>query len=253
LIILFLSLTQGRILHFKPDSMKKLRYLALIIFAMFGIFNSRAQEVISESDPDVFKGFYLGGIISTNGWGGEVKYVFNKRFTVRGGYETLNLAYTFDYTQEDIDFETNLDYNTGSVFLLGDFSYTRNLYLSGGVMFNSFNPQVSGYATSGMKYGDITIPASMVGDFTFTITPETKVSPYAALGVRSFFGKKKSVLWTTEVGFFYFGSPQVDIEASGLIAPTADPAHGQKEKLEYQVEQYKFYPVVKMGLAIKLF
>lgn len=253
MIILFLSLIQGRILHFKPDIMKKLKYLALTIFAVFGMLNSHAQEVIPESDPEVFKGFYLGGIISTNGWGGEAKYVFNKRFTVRGGYETLNLDFKFNYTQEDVDFETSLDYKTGSVFLIGDFSYTRNLYLSGGVMFNSFNPEVTGYATSDMKYGDITIPASMVGDFTITVTPELKVSPYAALGVRTFFGKKKSVLWTTEVGCFYMGAPQVDIEASGLIAPTADPAHGQKEKLEYQVEQYKFYPVVKMGLAIKLF
>lgn len=233
--------------------MKKLRHLAMFIFAIFAMLNSRAQEVIPESDPNVFKGFYLGGAVSTNGWGGEVKYVFNKRLTVRGGYETLNLSYNFDYTQENIDFATSFDYKTGSVFLIGDFSYTRNLYLSGGVMFNSFNPEITGYATSDMKYGDITIPASMVGDFTLTVTPETKVSPYAALGVRSFFGKKKSVMWTTEVGCFYMGAPQIDIEASGLIAPTADPVHGQKEKLEYQIDQYKFYPVVKMGLAIKLF
>ena len=49
------------------------------------------------------------------------------------------------------------------------------------------------------------------------------------------------------------GAPQVDIEATGLIAPTADPALGQEEMLEYQIEQYKFYPVLKMGIAIKLF
>jgi len=40
--------------------MKKLKYLALTIFALFGMLNSRAQEVIPESDPEVFKGFYLG-------------------------------------------------------------------------------------------------------------------------------------------------------------------------------------------------
>lgn len=233
--------------------MKKLKHLAIFLPVIFVILNSSAQEVIQETEPEVFKGFYLGGIVSTNGWGGEVKYVFNKRFTVRGGYETLNLTQNFDYMQESIDFAAALDYQTGSAFLIGDFSYTRNLYLSGGVMFNSFNPEVKGYATSDMQYGDITIPASMVGDFTITITPELKVSPYAALGVRSFFGKNKNVLWTTEVGSFYMGAPQIEIEASGLIAPTADPAHGQKEKLEHQVDQYKFYPVVKMGLVIKLF
>lgn len=253
LIILFLSLLQGRILHFKPYIMKKLKYLAILLPAMFAILYSSAQEIIPETEPEVFNGFYLGGTISTNGWGGEAKYIFNKRLAVRGGYETLNLTYNFDYMQEDIDFASGLDYKTGSVFLLGDFSYTRNLYLSGGVLINSFNPQVSGMAVSEMKYGDITIPASMIGDFSISITPEIKVSPYAALGVRSFFGKRKSVIWTTEVGCFYMGAPQIEIEANGLIAPTADPVHGQKEKLEHQIDQYKFYPVVKMGLAVKLF
>jgi hypothetical protein len=220
----------------------------------FLMLDTNAQEVVSATNnSEDYKGFFLGATISTNGWGGEVKYVFNKRFTVRTGYETLNLSKNIDYTQDDIDFETNFDYKTGSVFLLGDIFYTRNLYLSGGVLFNSFNPKITGYATSDLQYGDITIPASMLGGFTFTVTPELKISPYAALGVRSLFGKKKRLMWTTEVGCFYMGAPQVEIEASGLVAPTGDPAHGQKENLESQIEQYKFYPVLKMGLAVKLF
>lgn len=234
--------------------MKKLKILGLLTFAIFQLLVTYAQEVVpATTNPIDYKGFYFGATISTNGWGGEVKYVFNKRFTVRTGYETLKLSENIDYSQDDIDFETSLDYKTGSIFVLGDFFYTRNLYLSGGVMFNSFSPVITGYATSDLQYGDITIPASMVGDFTFTVTPELKISPYASVGVRCFFGKKKSVLWTTEVGCFYMGAPQVEIEASGLAAPTADPTHGQKENLESQIEQYKFYPVVKMGLTLKLF
>lgn len=233
---------------------KKLKIPGFLIFAIFLLLETKAQEIVPATiNPEGYKGFYLGATISTNGWGGELKYVFNKRFTVRTGYETLKLSENINYTQDDIDFETSFNYKTGSVFLLGDFFYTRNLYLSGGVMFNSFNPEITGYATSDLQYGDITIPASMVGGFTFTVTPDLKTSPYGALGVRSFFGKKKSVMWTTEVGCFYIGAPQVEIEASGLVAPTGDPAHGQKENLESQIEQYKFYPVLKMGLAVKLF
>jgi len=234
--------------------MIKYALYGIVLFLIFNVNKTNAQEAIPLTNNTVEpKGLYLGGIISTNGWGGELKYVFNKRLAVRSGYETLNLSQNINYHQEEIDFETNIDYKTGSVFLLGDFNYTRNLYLSAGVMFNSFNPEVKGEPTSGMQYGDINIPASMVGNFTITISPELKISPYGALGVRSFLGKKKRGIWTTEVGCFYMGAPQVDIEASGLIAPTADPALGQKEKLEYQIEQYKFYPVLKMGFAIKLF
>mgnify|MGYP001340652198 CR=1 FL=1 len=234
--------------------MIKYALYSIALFLLIIVNNAYAQEAIPVTNNTVEpKGLYVGGIISTNGWGGELKYVINKRLAVRSGYETLNLSQNINYHQEEIDFETNLDYKTGSIFLLGDFNYTRNLYISGGVMFNSFNPAIKGEATSDMQYGDITIPASMLGDFTITITPELKISPYGSLGVRSFLGKKKRGIWTTEVGCFYMGAPQVDIEASGLIAPTADPALGQKEKLEYQIEQYKFYPVLKMGFAIKLF
>lgn len=238
----------------KSKEMIKNTLFGTVLLLFLSVYTVNAQEDIPVTTNSVeLKGLFLGGMGSTNGWGGEVKYVFNKRFTLRGGYETLNLTQNFDYMQESIDFTATLDYQTGSVFLIGDFSYTRNLYLSGGVMFNSFNPEISGEAVSGMQYGDITIPPSMIGDFSMSIIPEMKVSPYGALGVRSFFGKRKSVIWTTEVGSFYMGAPQIEIEASGLIAPTADPAHGQKEKLEHQINQYKFYPVVKMGLAIKLF
>jgi hypothetical protein len=120
-------------------------------------------------------------------------------------------------------------------------------------LFNSFNPKITGYAASGLEYGDIIIPPSMVGDFEFTIEPQLKVSPYGSVGFRSFFGKNKRVVLNTELGMYYMGSPEINIEASGLLAPTADPAHGQKETLENQVEQYKFYPVLKLILAVKLF
>jgi len=52
---------------------------------------------------------------------------------------------------------------------------------------------------------------------------------------------------------YYLGAPNVEIEASGLLAPTADPVHGQKELLERQLSQYKFYPVIKINFAVKLF
>lgn len=204
-------------------------------------------------ESEDYKGLYLGITGSTNGWGGEVKYLFNKQFTVKSGYETLKLKYDFSFEENDVDYDAAMDYKTGGFYLLGDFNYTRNLYISAGALFNQFKPQISGYAVSGIQYGDITIPAEKVGEFTFTIKPGLTVSPYASLGARSFFGKQKRVMLNTEIGFYYMGPPEIEIEATGLIAPTADPAHGQKERLEKQIEQYKFYPVFKLTLAVKLF
>jgi hypothetical protein len=156
----------------------------------------------------------------------------------------LNLAKKTDEIDTDL---------TGGISLLGNFNFTRNFYLSAGVLFNSFNPKITGDAASGLEYGDIIIPPSMVGDFEFTIEPQLQVSPYGSVGFRSFFGKNKRVVLNTELGMYYMGPPKINISASGLLAPTADPAHGQKEILENQIEQYKFYPVLKLILAVKLF
>jgi hypothetical protein len=244
----------GRITFFKPVKIKNMKILGLVVLTIFSVLITNAQENVPNiGKTEEFKGFYLGGTASTNGWGGEVKYIFTKRLTAKTGYETLNLSQDFGFSENDIDYDATLDYKTGGIFVLGDFNFTRNLYISTGVLFNSFSPKVNGYAVSDLQYGDITIPASMIGDFELTVTPELTVSPYGGLGIRSFFGKNKTVVLNTEVGFYYLGPPQLDIKATGLLSPTADPVHGQKEKLEYQFEQYKFYPVFKLNLAIKLF
>ena len=234
--------------------MKKRSLVFMFLLLLAIATTAVAQKEKSPSyESDNFKGYYLGATGSTNGWGGEVKYLFNKQFTVKSGYETLKLKYDFSFEENDVDYDATMDYKTGGFYLLGDFNYTRNLYISAGALFNQFKPGISGYATSGIQYGDITIPAEMVGEFTFTIKPGLTVSPYASLGARSFFGRQKRVMLNTEIGFYYMGPPEVEIEATGLIAPTADPAHGQKERFEKQIEQYKFYPVFKLTLAVKLF
>ena len=234
--------------------MKKRNSLFILVILLAITTIALAQKGKAPSnESDNFKGYYLGATGSTNGWGGEVKYLFNKQFTVKSGYETLKLKYDFSFEENDVDYDATMDYKTGGFYLLGDFNYTRNLYISAGALFNQFKPGISGYATSGIQYGDITIPAEMVGEFTFTIKPGLTVSPYASLGARSFFGRQKRVMLNTEIGFYYMGPPEVEIEATGLIAPTADPAHGQKERFEKQIEQYKFYPVFKLTLAVKLF
>lgn len=199
------------------------------------------------------EGLYLGAQISTNGWGVDVRYVFNKTFTLKSGFETLNITSDMDFSEGEIDYEVELDYKTGGIFLMADFNYTKNLYIALGASLNSLNPKIKGVAASDLQYGDIVIPASKVGGFVFTLTPSMNISPYAGAGFRGFIGKKERVVCFVETGFYYLGAPDIEIEATGLLAPTADPVHGQKEVLENQFSQYKFYPVLKFSLAVKLF
>lgn len=234
--------------------MNKAGFFIALILLFITTINSVAQENDSLKSNNVqYKGFYIGAQASTNGWGFDARYIFNKTITVKMGFERLYYSTTLDFSEGDIEYDASLDYKTGGISLLVDFNYTKNLYISAGAALNSLNPEIKGVAVSDLQYGDITIPASMVGDFVFSLSPSMDISPYVGLGFRSFFGEKERVTFTFETGLYYLGAPNVEIEATGLLAPTADPAHGQKELLERQLSQYKFYPVIKINLAVRLF
>lgn len=217
------------------------------------------SAVKAQEKPDtpekttLYDGLYLGAQVSTNGWGFSARYAFNDWFSLKTGYETLAFSYDFDFDENSISYAATLDFKTGGIPLLADFSYTKNLYISAGVIFNSFNPEVTGYAVDDFEYGDIVIQAEDIGSVTVTAESELKVSPYIGAGYRAFWGKRDGIVFQFETGVYYMGSPDLIIEADGYLAPTADPAFGQEEYLEYQFDAYKIYPVIKLGLAFKLF
>ena len=210
--------------------------------------NNRAQT----SAPKT-KGVYAGGQASTNGLGFNIKYILSKSFTFKAGYETLNFDYGFNFDENDIRYDATMDLKTGGFFILANWFYTPSLYFTGGAILNQFQPGMSGFAVSDLEYGDISIPASEVGNFSFHFEPDMKISPYVGIGFRKFLGKSQRVSYNFETGLYYIGPPKLNIEATGLLSPTADPAHRQKENLEEQFSVYKYYPVVKFDIAIRLF
>lgn len=212
--------------------------------------NFQEEEQVILSDP---KGLFIGGQATTNGLGFNLRYIFGKRFTLKSGVESLNLKHSFQFDENDISYNADFNYKTGGIFLLADYFYAKSLYFTGGAIFNDFQPKLEGIAGSEMKYGDITIPASKVGGFEMQFEPEIKISPYGGIGFRKFIGKRKLVTYNLETGLYYIGPPEIQIDATGLLAPTADPAHGKKQYLENQFSAYKYYPVVKFAIAMRLF
>ncbi|WP_346861253.1 hypothetical protein [uncultured Draconibacterium sp.] len=228
--------------------------IGLIAVLMCTISFARAQGTESTNYRNTTnRGLYLGASASTNGWGFNARYALNDKFSLKTGYENLSLSYTFNFNEYEIEYDADLDFKTGGILALLDFSYTRNLYLSGGLVFTAFNAEVNGNAVSDLHYGDIVIPAEDIGTFKFVAEPGLKVSPYIGAGYQAFMGKRDGVVFNFETGLYYMGAPDFTIEADGLLAPTGDPAFGQEEYLESQFDAYKIYPVIKLNLAFKIF
>jgi len=234
--------------------MKKKLFTILVLLFVTGLMSAAAQENLPPKQPAVkISGIYAGGQASTNGLGLNVKYVLNKRFTFKAGYETLDFDHSFSFNENDVDYAADLDYTAGGLFLLADWFYMKSVYISGGAIVNKFRPEMTGSAASNLQYGDISIPASDVGSFHFYFEPELKISPYLAIGFREFWGKSKRVSYNFETGLYYIGSPEITIETTGLLKPTSNEVHNQKEYLEEQFSVYKYYPVVKFDIAVRLF
>lgn len=211
------------------------------------------SKINSDEGTESVHKFALGTSVSTLGFGGNVAYAPGKKVVFLAGFEQMSFAYPFSFDEDDISYDADLNYKTGSASLLANYYPVKFFYFSGGVGLNLFNPEVDGSASEDWKYGDIFIPAESVGEFHFDVEPSLKLSPYVGVG----FGRKVSfkhrLAFSFELGSYYQGPPKVNIEATGLLSPTADPVHGQKEQLEKNFSQYKFYPVVKFGISYVLF
>lgn len=194
----------------------------------------------------------LGASISSAGPGVSFTVSLNNSLLIKLGAEYLAFQYPFTFEENDINYAADLSFRTGNVSLTGDYYYYRALFISAGAGFNFFQPDVAGAAAADWKYGDIFIPAADIGEFNFNIQPTWRVSPYLGAGIGRKFSRKGRVSFSAEAGAFYMGPPKVEIEASGLLAPTASEEHKHKERLEAQFSAWRLYPVIRMGLSFLL-
>ena len=186
------------------------------------------------------------------GYGGDVVFQFHERMTARLGYDYLGLGpYDFSFEESNVSYNASAKVKTGSVTALYDYYIAKIFFVSAGVGINNFNVSVAGRAGSDLPWGDISIPQDKIGDFDITIEPGLKVSPYLGLGLGRTLSTKL-VGFAFEIGTYYMGGPNVNIESTGLISPTSDPKFGQEALLEKQISQYYLYPVVKLSLNFKI-
>lgn len=195
----------------------------------------------------------LGATLSTAGPGLNLSLEAGRSVVVRIGFEQVAFNIPFSFEENEIDYSADLDYKAGSLSLMADWHYYRSLFVTLGAGYNLFHPVVNGVAGSDWQYGDITIPASEMGNFQFEVQPSLRLSPYAGLGIGRKFSKNGRVAFSMDAGVFYQGPPRIGIKATGLLAPTADESHGQRAYLENQLSGWRYYPIVRFALSYVIF
>lgn len=222
------------------------RILICTCLMMLPLLPAQGQET------DRKQTYAIGIKASTIGFGGDFIYGFSKDISFRLGIDKLGYQTPVNFSEQGISYNGHIQANMGTISLLGDFYLTKYLYVSAGAGYNFFNIGFTGQAAESLPFGDIEIPAEMIGTFEFNLHPANRISPYLGLGLGRTIGLNKKLGFSADFGFYYQGAPEIDIVSDGLLSPTSNPEHKHAAKLEKQVSQYTVYPVLRLLLSYRI-
>src|ERR1700674_632561 len=206
----------------------------------------------------------IGVKISTLGVGIEMATPLARKFNVRGGFNMFR--YNRPITDNGIHYDGQLRFQSAEAhldwFLLGGF------HISPGVLFYNGNqltatasvPGGNTFSVGGTSYeSDPAAPVTGTGKMNFV-----KVSPSIMLGIGNLIprnGRHFSFLF--EFGGAYQGSARVALNLTGNVcdttgtfcravssdAPVQANIQSQQEKIQNDINPYRFFPVLSLGVG----
>lgn len=185
--------------------------------------------------------------VSTLGFGIEGMRSFGPDFNVRAGAAFFSISQDGGGGTEDYVYTA--DANLTSVSLLADyFPFGQTFRLTGGMMLNLNKFAISLVPTDSYTIGGDVYTPELLGTLNADIN-FSKIAPYIGIGFGNPMGGDSGLKFTFDIGTFYQGAPGVDLSAEGLISPSASPE--QAAVLENNLDWFKWYPVLSLGLSYK--
>ena len=211
------------------------------------------------SPAAVAEGFEAYGQFGTEGFGLGAGYHVTARQALRVEANTGSI--TRDFDAGDNEYEVSLDPRIVGLFYDSYPSANAGFRLSLG--FALFKTEASGLATGDSVEIDGETYALGEGDaLRAWITPERSTAPYVGLGWGRSLGRQRRWGFFADVGAYFTSyegriqaSPaleaQVDaaLEASGSSQTAAEVIAEEQRRVQDDVDDYRFYPVVKLGVS----
>lgn len=192
----------------------------------------------------------VNGNLSTCGIGADVYWNFSPQLSLRAGYSRLSFDMDIDFDQNNLKLDTDIRYITHGLTVGIDYQFLKVMYATAGLSVFRFKPKGRVVPVSALEFGDIALAPETMGSATIRVKNKAGLSPYIGVGVGKLTPTQK-VSFAFEIGTYYMGSPKITIDASGMLEPNADPEHAAL--LSKQISRYRFYPVVKFSVGVKLF
>ncbi|WP_114395228.1 hypothetical protein [Oleisolibacter albus] len=192
----------------------------------------------------------IGASASTNGLGLDAGVTITPLLGLRLDGAAFSLSHSFDVDEIDYDGDVTLR-SVGAVLDLYPFPLS-GFRLSAGARLNWNTVDVTATPTGPERIGGRTYSPAEIGRLDGDIEFDT-LAPYAGIGwTGGFFGT--GLEFIADLGVLFQGAPKVDLRGTGGAAANPDFAadvERERQELEDEMEDFKYYPVVKVGLMYR--
>lgn len=247
---------------------------------------------------------------STNGLGGDVYFRPLKTLAVKAGYEAFNVNLTAETLQpligdgagvsipmptgSDLTFDLGAKFKTGALALAVGYQPFGGLYLTAGISQYLFNLEATATPTSNFALGSYTVSGAgtvnpfinknVLGVASVTLKPTYKIAPYFGIGLGSFVPRSKRVSFAFEIGAYYMGALQTEInlppglksanidygttlsdsqknqistslnsEIDGAVSDLENEINTFQTDINTTLKPFVIYPVIKLTIGIKAY
>lgn len=194
-------------------------------------------------------GLAIAAKAGTLGYGGELTTAIQSDLNFRVGINTLDL--NFDGDIADIDYDFGLGLRSWSA-LVDWFVFDGPLRITGGLVSVNHELDLSAGGLSGELegIGDGTYDWAAVGTLSGSASIDG-VAPYVGIGWGNILDKSKRWGFYSDLGIIFTQSPDVRLAATGTPAGLAADLARESKDIEDDLEPFRYYPVLSVGLFIR--
>jgi hypothetical protein len=213
--------------------------------------NTKSSTLDTYDTYDTSTNIALGARISTLGAGPELSLGLSDFWSIRAAAHWG--SYTVDGDTDNIEYEYDLSLASGLVTLEWNV-FAGGFHIDAGLLFNSNSLDAVGQATDGTftingeEYNSNDV-GTLNGEVDFD-----SVAPYLGIGWGNPVATNTTWTFFFNLGVVFQGSPDVTLSTNGLLSNNAiflDNLKEEEKKLQDELDQFEYYPVVALGLTYK--
>lgn len=200
----------------------------------------------------------IAATVGTLGPGVQVAFKTTQKLNVRVGGSYFAVGVN-DEIDDEVDVRLDGNARVGAFSALADYHVFSNSFrVSAGARINLFKVDGDGVPVEPYCFGDEVdgvcqdklFQPERLGTLGGTVKYANPVQPYLGLGFGNLGRGDSRVTVMFDLGVIYTGSPEIELEATGLLSPTANEE--QEADLNEGLESFVLYPVFSFGIGVRI-